>query len=421
MSAPKAETIQTEVCIVGAGPAGSAASLTLSKKGIPHLVVDAEVFPRNKPCGDILTTGVLRALNQIDPEILTEMKLKGLLNPIWHTLTYPPNGKPISIDFLPFDGKKGEPGCFSVSRREMDMLLVNKLLASGFADFRQGFRVTSLKKTNPGFELCSDSGEIIRTKLLIIATGSGNSLLKQLGLEIPKSESAIGIRGHFEGLDWNLQETGLFLHPDIMPGGLYVTPLPDGTCNVNLVMSLNKVSDAGISLRERFDSVVKSIDVLNRKFSNAKRIGNFEGSMLFLGTRRRIVAGDSYMVAGDSAGLIEFFSGNGIPQAISSGRIAGETAISAIENQNFSAGFLSDYEDKLYQKIKLNYAGGRVVLPLLHKPFYSKQVLKFLNFLSSRPQTNAMLRDLLYEKNPGKILRKPGFYYKLLFKREPVG
>ena len=420
MPAPKAETIQTEVCIVGAGPAGSAASLTLSKKGIPHLVVDAEVFPRNKPCGDILTTGVLRALNQIDPEILIEMKQQGLLNPIWHTLTYPPNGKPINIDFLPFDGKKGEPGCFSVSRREMDMLLVNKLLASGFADFRQGFRVATLKKTKPGFELCSDSGEIIQTKLLIIATGSGNSLLKQLGLEIPKSESAIGIRGHFEGLDWNLQETGLFLHPDIMPGGLYVTPLPDGTCNVNLVMSLNKVSDAGISLRERFDSVVKSIDVLNRKFSNAKRIGNFEGSMLFLGTRRRIVAGDSYMVAGDSAGLIEFFSGNGIPQAISSGRIAGETAISAIENQNFSASFLSDYEDKLYKKIKLNYAGGRIVLPLLHKPYYSGLVLKFLNFLSGRPQTNSMLRDLLYEKNPGKILRKPGFYYKLLFKREPV-
>jgi flavin-dependent dehydrogenase len=143
--------------------------------------------------------------------------------------------------------------------------------------------------------------------------------------------------------------------------------------------------------------------------------------MLFLGTKRRIVAGDSYMVAGDSAGLIEFFSGNGIPQAISSGRIAGETAILAIENQNFSAGFLSDYEDKLYHKIKLNYAGGRVVLPLLHRPYYSKLVLKFLNFLSGRPQTNAMLRDLLYEKNPGKILRKPGFYYKLFFKREAVG
>ena len=420
MTAPKAEAIQTEVCIVGAGPAGTAASLTLSKKGISHLVVDAEVFPRHKPCGDIITTGVLRALNQIDPEILSDMKQQGLLNPIWHTLTYPPNGKPINIDFLPFDGKKDEPGCFSISRKEMDQVLVNHMLKPGFADFRQKFRVASLKKTDPGFELCSDSGEVIQTKLLIIATGSGNSLLKQLGLEMPKSDSAIGIRGHFEGLDWNPKETGLFLHPDIMPGGLYITPLPDGTCNVNLVMSLNKVSDAGISLRERFDSVVKSIDVLDRKFANAKRIGNFEGSMLFLGTRRRIVAGDSYLVAGDSAGLIEFFSGNGIPQAFHSGRIAGETAISAIENQNFSAGFLSNYEEKLYQKIKLNYAGGRIVFPLLHRPYWSKQILQFLNFLSGRPQTNAMLRDLLYEKNPGKILRKPGFYYKLFFKREAV-
>ena len=64
------EIIDTNVCIVGAGPAGSTTSITLSKLNIPHLIVDAAEFPRDKICGDALDLKVVRVLNNIDPSIV---------------------------------------------------------------------------------------------------------------------------------------------------------------------------------------------------------------------------------------------------------------------------------------------------------------------------------------------------------------
>src|SRR5690242_10763519 len=64
------EIIDTKVCIVGAGPAGSTASIMLGKMNIPHVIVDAANFPRDKVCGDGLDLKVVRVLNNIDPSIV---------------------------------------------------------------------------------------------------------------------------------------------------------------------------------------------------------------------------------------------------------------------------------------------------------------------------------------------------------------
>ena len=64
------ETIETNICIIGAGPAGSTASIMLCKMGIPHMIVDASSFPRDKICGDGLDLKVVRVLNNIDPAIV---------------------------------------------------------------------------------------------------------------------------------------------------------------------------------------------------------------------------------------------------------------------------------------------------------------------------------------------------------------
>ena len=63
MSAPR----QTDVLVVGAGPAGSAAAAWAARAGLDTLLVDAAVFPRDKTCGDGLT-----------PRAIHELQLLGL-------------------------------------------------------------------------------------------------------------------------------------------------------------------------------------------------------------------------------------------------------------------------------------------------------------------------------------------------------
>lgn len=407
-------TIHTKVCIIGAGPAGISASIALSGLATDHLIVDASTFPRHKPCGDIMPSQVIRELNALDPEIFARLNRENRINPIWHTLTYPPNGKPIHIDYLPFNGQEGVAGCFSVSRHEFDQILIERMLESPHVRFEQGCRITGIEQKPEAILLKTEDHKVISAEVLIVATGSNNSVLKFLGIGQPKTDCAIGIRGHFRGLGVKPSVTELFLDSELMPGGFYITPLPGGLYNVNLVLSLEKVKKENLNLREVFEDFVQKHPILKTRFEKAERIGNFEGSMLFLGIHKKPISGHRYMVAGDSAGLIEIMSGNGIPQAILSGQMAARQAAEALSTGNFSFSQFALYEEGLFSRIGKNYTAGRFFYPALHKKWISRSILGFLNYLARRPKTNDLLRDLLYEKQPGKLLRKPSFYYKLL-------
>ena len=54
-----------DAVIVGAGPAGSTAAIVLARAGRQVCVVDKATFPRDKCCGDGLTTLALRELEAI--------------------------------------------------------------------------------------------------------------------------------------------------------------------------------------------------------------------------------------------------------------------------------------------------------------------------------------------------------------------
>ena len=72
------------IVIVGAGPAGCATSLFLSKLKIHHTIIDKAVFPRDKVCGDALSGKVVYVLKQLDEEILTSFGNKpGEFLPSW--------------------------------------------------------------------------------------------------------------------------------------------------------------------------------------------------------------------------------------------------------------------------------------------------------------------------------------------------
>ncbi len=63
--------LNTQVIIIGAGPAGAGTSVFLTKAGIPHIVIEKEIFPRDKICGDACsgkTVFVLRKANSEWPD-----------------------------------------------------------------------------------------------------------------------------------------------------------------------------------------------------------------------------------------------------------------------------------------------------------------------------------------------------------------
>src|SRR5690349_21769188 len=100
------EKITTKICIVGAGPAGVTTSITLSNKGIAHTIVDASEFPRDKICGDAIDLNVVRVLNTITPDFITnELANTNIFSPAAGLRFISPNGK--RFDMVEAPAKKG--------------------------------------------------------------------------------------------------------------------------------------------------------------------------------------------------------------------------------------------------------------------------------------------------------------------------
>ena len=117
---------QTDVVIVGAGPAGSAAAAFLAREGVEVLVVDRAVFPRDKVCGDGLTPRAVAVLRRLG--IDTQLRDMGI-RPLREYRAVTSRGHAITIPFS--SPREGPDYGYVMPRRELDLLLMETARAAG--------------------------------------------------------------------------------------------------------------------------------------------------------------------------------------------------------------------------------------------------------------------------------------------------
>ena len=139
-----------EILIVGAGPAGSAASLFLSKSKIPHVIVDKAIFPRDKICGDALSGKVVHILNKIDTSFVEDFNLNSSeYTGSFGISFYAPDGKQLDIPFSTNPSMlKNAPGFIS-RRINFDNYLFNRL-DKNYARIETSTELTDIVKENDG-------------------------------------------------------------------------------------------------------------------------------------------------------------------------------------------------------------------------------------------------------------------------------
>ena len=179
------EIIETNVCIIGAGPAGSVTSITLSKLKIPHVIVDAATFPRDKICGDGLDLKVVRVLNNIDPSIVkNELSNPQLFTPSMGMRFILPKGKHVDLmcDNIINESLFNKPLFYTSRRTSFDEFLVTKI-DKNFADLKLGYRITNIEKHGERWHLTANSSTQkieIRCRLLVGADGDHSIVLKHV-------------------------------------------------------------------------------------------------------------------------------------------------------------------------------------------------------------------------------------------------
>ena len=390
---------QTDVVVVGAGPAGSFAALTSAKMGAEVTICEEhkEVgTPRHCP-GHISIKG-LDKLGLHIPEKMIENRISG-------AVFYSPSGNEFRV-------KLPSPVTYVINRTMLDQHLTQIAERAGVR-LMLGTRAEKLLFSGISVSgVSSKGGEHLKSEMVIDAEGIASTMLKQVGLKtFDRSLAVNAVNGEVETADSLENDTvEVYLGQKYAPG-LYAWMIPkrDGSAKIGLA---TKTGNA----REHLKFLLSSHPVASRKirFSDVK---NISYHLVPLGGPIRKTYHDGFLAVGDVASQVKPTTGGGVVMGITCARIAGETAAQAVRQQNVSDSFLSQYQRRWRKAIGFDMNAMRRIRLMLNR--LSDRRLDGIVKLCSHLRVDEKLQDLDDIDFQGKavlqLLKSPGAWTVLLY------
>ena len=310
--------LSTDVVIVGAGPAGSAAAIDLVRKGIKVILLDKAVFPRDKCCGDGLTTDALRILDQLglSPESITNW------NAVTDAVIYSPKGRKAT---LPLPSGKGQFAAIA-PRVELDYQLVNLAVDEG-AELLSPLGFSDLEQFEDHLKILTTNGTTILARYLIAADGMWSSVRKVTnnGIERYRGDWH-AFRQYFSNTGPNAQHLTVWFEPDLLPGYVWLFPLPGQRANVGFGILRDhnhRVKDMG----RLWKDILARPHVREVLGNQATPEGTHKAWPIPTRMPEFKLSDKRVLFTGDAIGVADPMTGEGIAQALRSGRLAASALI----------------------------------------------------------------------------------------------
>lgn len=414
---------QNSIVIIGAGPAGCATSLFLSKAKVPHTIIDKAIFPRDKVCGDALSGKVVYVFKQLDEQILHHFASKNEeFLPSWGVKFVAPNGKAIDIPFKNDMSQETHAPGFISKRLDFDFELF-KQLDRNYAHVLEGTLLTEIKPHATGIDIIceqdylgkKETHQFNNIQMLVGAEGDRSMVGKQLGKT--KKENlhyCAGIRAYYEGVTDLHPQNYIELHflEELLPGYFWIFPLPGGKANIGAGMLSDTVSKKKVNLKADMLRAIANNPKIKHRFANAKLEGKIEGWGLPLGSKKRSLSGDNYLLTGDAGSLIDPFTGEGIGNAMYSGMLAAAHIQKCLSERKFGSNFNLAYDDAFYSRQWDELKLSHTMQKLCKYPW-------LFNYVVNKAHKNKTLREtiscMFEDLDMRSKLRNPSFYLKLLW------
>jgi menaquinone-9 beta-reductase len=380
-----------DVIIIGAGPAGATCALQLRHSNLNVLLIDKATFPRSKTCGDATTGRSIKTLFRCCPELVEQFRSFPQKTEIKHTRLHINSHKPVDIHWV------NEAYCFR--RTDFDYALLQGVRQyAPNVQILEGFPVDDIVQDGaaPGRFLVGNSSQqrYFSTQFLVGSDGTQSIVSKKLtSTRLEQNHHAGAVRAYFSGVKGlHLNRTEVFVLPEFMPGYFWVFPLSEDTANVGFGMLTRSIAQQKINLKEAVYAFIQASPELKARFDESTQVGKLEGFGLALGSRRVPMLGYHFLLIGDAASLIDPASGEGISNAIVSGRVAAETIVAAFKKQDFSADFLKNYEKELFKIIGKELKTSTILLRSFH---FAPKLLDFAAYLMANPFFKRLAKKLM--------------------------
>jgi len=321
MDAPLALRRTADVVIVGAGPAGTTAAITLARAGRSVLVVDKAAFPRDKCCGDGLTTLALRELDALgfDPSTVPNWRD---VHAAW---LRSPSGREVCVP-LP-DG----PGVYAATtpRRELDAALVDLARDAG-ADVREGVAIEAITNGDDHVDVELSRLGTVRARYVIAADGMWSPTRKLLGLAEP------GYLGEWHAFrQYARNVTGpakdrlyVWFEEDLLPGYMWSFPLPNGRANIGFGVQRDG-ERTGRDLKALWVDLLARPHIVEALGAGFEMEDRHTAWPIPAGIDHAVLSTGRVLLVGDAARATDVMTGEGIGQAILTGRLAAEAIVLA--------------------------------------------------------------------------------------------
>ncbi len=381
---------------MGAGPAGSASANVCAKAGLDTLLLDKSSFPREKLCAGAVSGRSLRLLHTIGadpPSNLVERKIHGiqLMGPDWESFTL----------------RSNQQLAITVRRHAFDHFLVKQAIKAG-TEFLDGNRVRSIEQKKDQV-ICQTSNGVFAGRLVIGADGVTCGVGRATGLRSRLDASSTGICVEVDVpisadiLEQKIDPTLLTLwFPWVPLGYFWVFPRRQ-----SLSIGLGGIATV-------LKNLPRHLRVLTKKYARytglpIPPLQNVGGHPLPASGFLQPIVSDRLLLAGDAAGFVDMFTGQGICYALESGILAGRTAVRAVQKQDFSVSTLNEYPALVRGRLGEELNASISVAHFIHRHLYGTfKLAKHLHGLSQLIRSLAMGQIDYYRmiRNPLSLIGK---------------
>ncbi len=346
----------TDVIVIGAGPAGLTAAKKLAELDVDYLLFDRDMNPgENKPCAGFIPASALKqfSIPKIDDQHEIDkvrMKFQGR-----------------DLVTIQFDHPLG----VNVSRGALGKTLQSMIPATS-SNLIFGSKVGKVETSSNSCKatLREDGKERTFTSKLIIDASGANPVSQRFTAirpRIPNSAMGYGLQYHIE-VDRELEHSNTFLYGNKYSPSGYCWLFPRGKVAILGTGGLVKrIRTNERRTHDYLDYILKEVEPFSNELGNGTIIKKDSALMPLAGVIKPSF-GQRIMLAGDASGHCSPISGEGIHYSMVGGLVAAQTAARCIRKNDFSDRMLSKYEENWVEQIGSDLKWGLWLQRKLMRP-----------------------------------------------------